>query len=42
MFLRSADEWKPTRSRDKCSKEVPVIENQRLTKIPSTKESLVR
>lgn len=29
MFLRDADELKPRRSRGKCSKEVPEIENHR-------------
>jgi len=42
VFLRSADELKPRRSRDKCSKEVPEVENQGLAKRPSIEESLVR
>ena len=41
MFLRDADELKPRRSREECSKEVPEIENQLLAKILS-EESLVR
>ena len=37
-----ADELKPRRSREKCSKEVLEIENQVIAKRPSTEESLVR
>ena len=42
MFLRSVDELKPRRSREKCSKEVLETENQGLAKRSSTEESLVR
>ena len=42
MFLEDADELKPRRSRQKCSKEVPEIENQVLAKRPSTEEILMR
>jgi len=42
VFLEGADELNPRRSREKCSKEVPEIENQGLTKRPSTEEILVR
>ena len=42
MFLEGADELKPRRSREKCSKEIPEIEKQGLAKIPSIEESLVR
>jgi len=37
-----ADELKPRRSIEKCSKEIPEIENQGLAKRPSIEESLVR
>jgi len=42
VFLESVDELKPRRRKENCSKEVPEIENQLLSKIPSTEESLVR
>jgi len=42
VFLEDADELKPGRNREKCSKEVPKIENQVLAKRPSIEESLVR
>jgi len=35
VFLEDADELKPRRSKEKCSKEVPEIENQFLAKILS-------
>jgi len=42
VFLEDADELKSRRRKEKCSKEVPKIENQVLAKRPSTEESLVR
>jgi len=42
VFLKGAGELKPRRSREKCSKQVPEIENQVLAKRPSTEENLVR
>ena len=42
VFLKGADELKPRRSREKCSKRFERIENQVLAKRPGTKESLVR
>jgi len=42
VFLESADEFKPRRNKEKCSKEVPEIENQVLAKRPSIEVSLVR
>ena len=41
MFLEQADELKPRKSKEKCSKEVLEIENQFLAKRPS-EEGLVR
>ena len=41
MFLEDADELKPRKSKEKCSKEVPELENQFLAKRLS-EESLVR
>ena len=42
VFLKGANELKPRRSREKCSKRLERIENQMLAKRPSTEESLVR
>ena len=43
MFLtKGADELKPRRSREKCSRRFERIENQGLSKRPGTKEGLVR
>jgi len=42
VFFEDVDELNPRRSREKCSKEVPEIVNQELSKRPSTEESLVR
>ena len=42
VFLKGADEFKPRRSRGKCSKRFERIQNQVLAKRPSTEERLLR